>query len=311
MDCTIRARSRRTRSARSGEVSKRLPRSGGRAAVGVRRGGCRRGRPRSPGGPRRPGPGRPGGHSSRRGAAGRAGRGTPAGSAARPGTPPRADPVVRRVRRDLEEPRPAVVAMAVDEVERHLLGDGAGVQLVLLRPAVVGRRHRDLADVDHAVLDVGPREAPAVVRRAEQHVEVAPARRRIGYLTSGDVLVPVEKLPDEASGVAGPLEVHREGALTVAVGLERFVPAQRVRRVERARRVDPDAGLVGVLAGEDAGPRHAAQRVGDVRVRVRRAVAAHGRGAAHGGQQVHREVVHQDEHDVGSLAFGSPAPPAA
>ena len=87
-----------------------------------------------------------------------------------------------------------------------------------------------------------------------------------GRARPGDVLVLVEVLADEPGVVAGLLEPHVERALGVAVGVEGGPAAERFD-VALVGRVGADAGLVRVLAGEEARPRHAAQRVDDERVR--------------------------------------------
>ena len=225
---------------------------------------------------------------------------------------------MRGVRRDLEEVRRLVVAVGADEVEGHLAGDRAGVRGVLLGVARPGRRLRVGVDLELPVDEPGALESPALVGRTEQHPPVVPARRdRRGDAVADLVLV--EELADEAGRVAALLQPHREAPGLVAVGRERLPAADRADRVRGVGGVGQHAGLVGVLAGEQAGARDAAQRVDDERVGVVGTPRAHRRGGAHRVDEVEGEVVHQHHHDArrpledrpradGQRASGPPAP---
>ena len=82
-----------------------------------------------------------------------------------------------------------------------------------------------------------------------------------GSAWPGDPLVLVEELADEPGRVARLLQPHVERALGVAVGVEGRPAAEH--RGALVGGVGAHAGLVGVLPGEEARPRDAAQRVGD------------------------------------------------
>ena len=120
---------------------------------------------------------------------------------------------------------------------------------------------------------------------------------------AGHPLVLVEELADEAGRVARLLQPHVEGALGVAVGVEGRPAAEHRRALVGG--VGAHAGLVGVLPGEEARPRDAAQRVGDEGVRIAGARPAHPLHRPHRLDEVHREVVEHDDHDVGALRPGS------
>ncbi len=205
--------------------------------------------------------------------------------------------VVRGVDRDLEEVRRVAGLAAAHEVQRVVADHGAGVGAVLL--GVGGRRgrRRVLDDLHPLVDDRRAGEVPAVVGGAEDRVEGAPARHDGGQGAARHPLVLVEELAHEGGGVAGLLQTQVERALGVAVGVVGRPPAEH--RGALVGGVGAHARLVGVLPGEEARARHAAQRVGDERVRIARTDAAHLLRRAHGLDEVGGEVVEHHHHDVG------------
>ena len=205
--------------------------------------------------------------------------------------------VVRCVERDLEEVRRVRGLVGGEEVHRQVAGHRAGVRLVL---GAVARARRWCVVLDQphpAVDDRRAGEVPAVVGRSEDRVEGRPARHHRRQLAARRPLVLVEELADEPGRVARLLQPQVEGAPRVAVrGVGRPAPQRRLALVAR---VGEDAGLVGVLAREEARARDTAERVGDEGVRVGRTRAAHRLNRPHRLDEVHREVVEHHHDDVG------------
>jgi hypothetical protein len=236
-------------------------------------------------------------------AAGRVARGCPVaerGGELRAARVGRLHQAVRGVRRDLEEVRRVAGSLPLQERHRLARGDVGGIGPVAPGHGRGERRLRVVLELDLAVgVEVGALEAPAVVGGAGEGTPVAPAgdvRRRQLDARDGLAPVAVEELAHEAGAVARVLQGHAELPLLVAVRHERLVAADRVVRV--VRRVREYAGLVRQLPGHQRRARGAAQRVDDERVVVGRPVRDHLLRVGHGRQQLEREVVHQDQHDV-------------
>ncbi len=206
--------------------------------------------------------------------------------------------VVRGVERDLEEVRRLSGLVGREEVQRQVADHRAGVRLVLGAVARALRRRVVLGETHPAVDHRRAGEVPPVVGRTEDRVERRPARHHRRERATGRPLVLVEELADEAGRVARLLQPHVEGALGVAVRVVRRPAAEH--RGALVAGVGEDAGLVGVLAREEARPRHAAQRVGDEGVRVGRARLPHPLHRPHRLHEVHREVVEHHHDDVGA-----------
>ena len=122
----------------------------------------------------------------------------------------------------------------------------------------------------HIVLEVGLAVAVAgelavVVERCSRRPSGRRERPRATPTSPADgrlVRVVVQVLADQRGVVAGALEPHRE----VVVGVQRL----EAREAAVRRLVAPHAVVVGVLAGQERGPRRAAEREVDEAVRERR-----------------------------------------
>ena len=163
--------------------------------------------------------------------------------------------------------------------------------------------HRSVDEVDAlAIEDIGqiilrlvavPHDVPILVERVVV----------FGVTVSGDVplapsglyrvlrLVSVQILAHHRGPIARGLQRRREGGVLVALRVERLVAAV-------VTLVGEDPGVVRVLPGEHRRPRRAAQRVRHVVVRERHSPLPHLLDVRHVGEQVHRQVVGQHEHDV-------------
>ena len=126
------------------------------------------------------------------------------------------------------------------------------------------------------------------------HVPLVPAGRnvRVGHAAArGALEVAVEVLAHHRCAVARLLQGDVEALLLLASSVEDGHTA-----------VGPDVGehpgVVGKGPGEDRGARRAAQRVRDEVVAKAHALALEGLDVGHEAQQVKREVVGEDEHDV-------------
>ena len=105
----------------------------------------------------------------------------------------------------------------------------------------------------------------------------------------GGLRVAVQVLAHHRGAVAGPLQGDREGVPLFAASMEGLEPALEVA---------VDVGVVGKVAGEDRRARGAAQRVRDEVVGESDALALHGQDVRHVSDEIGRQVVRQDEHDV-------------
>ena len=185
--------------------------------------------------------------------------------------------IVGRERRELEIERLVRRRGGVDELNA-LGGDHVGeivrrLVSVVLEGAVFVQR----------VVELGI--APA------GHVPFAPARRDVGVGHGRGLHVAVQVLAHHRRLVAGALERGSERVLLLAAEVEQVKAAVRTRVLE-------DAGVVREVAGQDRRPRRAAQRVRDEVVVERETVALHRLHVRHVREQVHRQVVGEDEHDV-------------
>ena len=124
------------------------------------------------------------------------------------------------------------------------------------------------------------------LRRAHERHPPVPA----GWDVAGHrrVLVTIEVLAEEPRSVAGIVQPRRERRAVV----EPLEPAER-------RDLPVDEGRVRVVAGEDAGPARAAERVHDERVRERHAPSLQALGQdRHRPQGIEALIVGHDENDV-------------
>ena len=153
-----------------------------------------------------------------------------------------------------------------------------------------------------------PAEHPVLVQRVVElavspagDVPLVPAGRDIAGRdvgdgavgeVAGDLKVTVEVLAHHRGSIAGALERDREGVALLMAAMERLKPTRRAE-------VAPHVRVVGEIAGEDGGARRATERVGHEVVREGEAVPLHRHHMRHEPDQVAREVVGQDEHDVG------------
>ena len=183
--------------------------------------------------------------------------------------------VVGRVRREVGERRSGRVS---DEGGSRVAEDG---RRVLPLVVVVDRSV-------HVEVEVG------VSGPGERHPLVPAGRDGSTVLRRRPV--PIEVLAEEAGPVSGRLQLGRDRVVLPRAELARL--GERLIAAER-RCVAPDAGRMGVVAGEDARPAWATQRVHDVSALEVHAlflkITLDGR---HREEAPHAHVVREDDQDV-------------
>ncbi len=209
---------------------------------------------------------------------------------------------VGRVRRDVEQPGLVAALVALEQRQRPVRDHVRDVGPVDGRGRGVGLRRGVVDQLDLVALQPGQREVPPLVATTADRLEVVPpadARRGQPEAADDRRLVLVEVLPDEPSAIAGAAQRHVVRALGALVGRERGVPAEGAERSPRG--VGVHAVEVGRKAGEGRGARGAAQAVDHERVLVGSAGLLEPHDVRHRAQQLGREVVHHDDHDVGAV----------